>query len=149
MILLLSTLLCLDDDKTSELRELDYAHPVVAKFDRLLVEGKHSGFGCFYLSENLNENDDYSFWVQKDDQENTYDMSPALPMALDHPSGAPLNLYNDQHMCLHFGMTGDGDRDKCINPEGFARFLGLLESIPIHSTGSTHESSEHATPDLR
>ena len=46
-------------------------------------------------------------------------------------SGGPLNLYNDQNMCLHFGMTTDGVKDQCIHLEGFANFLGLLESIPF------------------
>jgi hypothetical protein len=64
-------------------------------------------------------------------------------------SGGPLNLYNDQNMCLHFGMTIDGVTDQCIHPEGFASFLGLLESIPFHDVGSNYGSTEHAMPDLR
>ncbi|KAK6141367.1 hypothetical protein DH2020_024884 [Rehmannia glutinosa] len=101
--------------------------PDVAKFDRLLVEGKHN-FGCFYLSENLDVNDDYTFWVHKDDR-----------------IRGPLDLYNDQHICVHFGMYIDEDKDQCMNSDGFARFLGLLESIPFHNTGQ----NEHVTPDTR
>lgn len=52
-------------------------------------------------------------------------------------------------MCLHFGMTIDGVTDQCIHPEGFASFLGLLESIPFHDVGSNYGSTEHAMPDLR
>ncbi|KAF5936733.1 hypothetical protein HYC85_024239 [Camellia sinensis] len=129
--------------------DLEHAHPIVAKFDRLLVEGKHGTVGCFYLSENLNENVDYTFWAQKVDHQDMYDLPQALPDALDHHYGGPLNLYNDQNMCLQFGMTVNGDNDKCINPEGFAGFLGFLESIPIHDNGSDYGSAEHAMPDSR
>lgn len=52
-------------------------------------------------------------------------------------------------MCMHFGMTTDGDKDQCINMEGFASFLGLLESIPVHNIGSNDESHGHAMPDSR
>ncbi|KAL7198730.1 hypothetical protein ACSBR2_021101 [Camellia fascicularis] len=129
--------------------DLEHTHPIVAKFDRLLVEGKHGTVGCFYLSENLNENVDYTFWAQKVDHQDMYDLPQALPDALDHHYGGPLNLYNDQNMCLQFGMTVNGDNDKCINPEGFAGFLGFLESIPIHDNGSDYGSAEHAMPDSR
>lgn len=46
-------------------------------------------------------------------------------------------------------MTVDGAKDQCINPEGFASFLGLLQSIPLHDTGSNYGSFEYAMPDLR
>ena len=63
--------------------------------------------------------------------------------------GGPLCLYNDQNFCLHLGMNVDGTKDQCINPEGFANFLGLLESIPLHDTGPNYGSFEYAMPDLR
>ncbi|KAA8543285.1 hypothetical protein F0562_021220 [Nyssa sinensis] len=132
-----------------EWSESERAHPVIAKFDRLLVEGKHSSVGCFYLSENLDENVDYTFRVKKFDQKDMYDLPQALPEAFDHRCGGPLNLYKGQNMCAHFGMTTNGGRDQCINPEGFASFLGLLESIPFHNIGSDYGSFEHALPDLR
>ncbi|KAM7521632.1 hypothetical protein LguiA_011534 [Lonicera macranthoides] len=72
------------DNNPSELIELEHAPPIIGKFDRLLVKGKHSSFACFYLSENLDENDDYTFCAQKDDKENIYDSPPALPDAIDH-----------------------------------------------------------------
>ncbi|KAK6141570.1 hypothetical protein DH2020_024671 [Rehmannia glutinosa] len=118
--------------------------PDVAKFDRLLVEGKHN-FGCFYLSENLDVNDDYTFWVHKDDRESVSDLSPALTGIDQFSWSGPLDLYNDQHICVHFGMYIDEDKDQCMNSDGFARFLGLLESIPFHNTGQ----NEHVTPDTR
>ena len=63
--------------------------------------------------------------------------------------GGPLNLYNGQNLCSHFGMTTDGFKDQCINPEGFASFLGLLESIPFHNSDSNYGSFEYAMPDSR
>lgn len=64
-------------------------------------------------------------------------------------AGRYLNFYSDQNMCLRFGMSTDGYKDQCINPEGFASFLGLLESIPISNIGSNNGSNQHSTPDLR
>lgn len=46
-------------------------------------------------------------------------------------------------------MTVNGDKDQCINPEGFASFIGMLQSIPFHGAGSDNKSFEHAMPDLR
>ncbi|RVW54695.1 hypothetical protein CK203_071917 [Vitis vinifera] len=120
------------------------------------VEGKHGSFWCFYLSENLNENRDYILRAQKDDEEgDMFNLPQALPEALGHHCGnflilgGPLNLYNGQNLCLHFGMTTDGFKDQCINPEGFASFLGLLESIPFHNSDSNYGSFEYAMPDSR
>ncbi|XAR58577.1 Phosphoprotein phosphatase [Bertholletia excelsa] len=129
----------------NEESELGHAHPIMTKFDRLLVEGNHETVGCFYLSENLDENVDYAFWFQKVDRQDVYDLPQASPEGL----GGPLNLYNDHNMCLHFGMTINGDNGKCINPEGFAGFLGLLESIPIYNNGSEDGSDDHAVPNSR
>lgn len=42
------------------------------------VEGKHNNFRCFYLSENLDVNDDYTFWIHKDDREPVSELLPAL-----------------------------------------------------------------------
>lgn len=49
-------------------------------------------------------------------------------------------------MCLHFGMTMDGIKDQCINPGGFASFIGLLESIPFLDVGSVG-SNEYVMPE--
>ncbi|KAL0459488.1 UNVERIFIED_CONTAM: putative inactive protein kinase [Sesamum latifolium] len=131
------------DDNAPVLMELQ-PHPDVAKFDRLLVEGNHN-FGCFYLSENLDVNDDYTFWIHKDDQEFVSDHSPALTGTDQFLWSGQLDLYNDQHICVHFGMHIDEDKDQCMNSDAFARFLGLLESIPFHNTGQ----NEHVTSDTR
>lgn len=63
--------------------------------------------------------------------------------------GGALNLYNDENFCFYFGMAIGGAKEQCINLEAFANFLGLLESIPFHDTGSSHGSDEHAMPDSR
>ncbi|EYU46523.1 hypothetical protein MIMGU_mgv1a024497mg, partial [Erythranthe guttata] len=109
------------------------------------VEGKHNNYGCFYLSENLDVNDDYTFWVHKDDRESVSDLSPALTGAYQFPWGGPLDVYNDQNFCVHFGIYIDEDKDHCMNSDGFARFLGLLQSVPFHNT--VHH--EHVTSDTR
>ena len=51
------------------------------------VERKKSSFGCFYLSENLNEIDDHTFWVEKDDHEHSFKLTQALPSAVTHTCG--------------------------------------------------------------
>ncbi|GAY55738.1 hypothetical protein CUMW_166470 [Citrus unshiu] len=130
------------------LLQLKHAHPLTTKFDRLLVEGNHGSFGCFYLSENLNDNVDSTFGAQKDDPEDyVFDLSQTLPDALNHQYGELLNLYNDQNMCLHFGTTMDGIKDQCFKPGGFASFVGLLESIPFLDVGSEYGSNEYVMPE--
>nr|GMC79597.1 probable protein phosphatase 2C 51 [Ipomoea batatas] len=126
----------------SKLAEMEQAHPVVTYLDRLLVVGKDR---CFYLSENLDEKDDNTFWIQKDDREYPYELGHGLSEGAGYSSGGPVNLYNDQHLCLNFGMNFEGNKEQCINPEGFARFLGLLESVPFNDTFS----NEQATADSR
>lgn len=63
--------------------------------------------------------------------------------------GGPVDLYNNQNFCIHLGPTVNEDKDQCINPEGFSSFIGLLESIPLHDTGSNNGSSDYSMPDLR
>lgn len=64
-------------------------------------------------------------------------------------SGGLVNLYNNQNFCFHLGPTLNEAEDRCINPEGFASFIGLLESIPLHDTDSSNGSSDYSMPDLR
>lgn len=63
--------------------------------------------------------------------------------------GGPVNLYNNQNFCFHLGMTVNGANEQCINPESFASFIGLLESIPLHDTGSDNGSFDSSFPDTR
>ncbi|XP_070012501.1 uncharacterized protein [Nicotiana sylvestris] len=129
----------------SVLTEEEHGHPLVSNFGRLLIEGKQSNYGCFYLSENLDVNDEYTFWVQKDVHEYEHELLHALPDSIGQNPGGALDLYNDQHMCVHFGMNFSENKDQCINPEGFARFLGLLESIPFNDSST----NDHARVDSR
>ncbi|KZV22526.1 hypothetical protein F511_09048 [Dorcoceras hygrometricum] len=131
------------EDNTSILIKPQH-HADIAKFDRLLVEGKHN-FGSFYLSESLDVNDDYTFWLHKDDQESIYDLAHALPGGDNFNWSGPLDLYNEHHICAHFGMFINEDKDQCVNSDSFSRFLGLLESIPFHYTGQ----KEHVASDSR
>lgn len=61
----------------------------------------------------------------------------------------PVNLYNKQNFCFDLGMTVNGAKEQCINPEAFASFIGLLESIPLHDTGSNNGSFDSSMPDTR
>ncbi|XP_010256233.2 PREDICTED: probable protein phosphatase 2C 51 [Nelumbo nucifera] len=120
------------DFKLSGLVSMEYAHQTMGNFKRLLVEGKHGRLGCFYLSENLNENMDYAFRIQKDDQkDDMYNLHQTLPQALGHQHGGPLNFYNDQSLCLHFGM--DIEEEYVYNVESYM-YLNL---------GSQSNSSGH------
>ncbi|XP_057800960.1 uncharacterized protein LOC131016306 isoform X2 [Salvia miltiorrhiza] len=132
------------DANTSVLAELQLL-PDVTKFDRLLVEGKHNKFRCFYLSENLDVNDDYTFWIHKDDREPVAEQLPALSGTNQFTWSRFLDFYSDQHTCMHFGSYIDEEKGHCMSSDSFARFLGLLESIPLHNSGQ----SEHATSDTR
>lgn len=76
---------------------------------------------------------------------NTKSLPPLVIELLFLYAGGPLDVYNDQHLCLHFGIYIDEDKDHCMNSDGFARFLGLLESIPFHNPGQR----EHVTSDTR
>lgn len=46
-------------------------------------------------------------------------------------------------------MTVDGAKNQCINPDGFASFVGFLESIPFHDAGLGNGSFEYDIPNLR
>ena len=50
-----------------------------------------------------------------------------------------LDLYRDQDLCLSFQLASEDANKKCLNPEGFASFFGLIRSIPfdIHQFNST------------
>ncbi|XP_047954658.1 uncharacterized protein LOC125200884 isoform X4 [Salvia hispanica] len=132
------------DANTSILAELRPL-PDVTKFDRLLVEGKHNNFRCFYLSENLDVNDDYTFWIHKDGREPVSEQLTALSGAHQFTWSRPIDFYSDQHTCMHFGSYIDDEKDHCMSSDGFARFLGFLGSIPLHNSGQ----NEHATSDTR
>ncbi|KAI3967008.1 hypothetical protein MKW92_046135 [Papaver armeniacum] len=122
----------------SALVPMEYGQRVMTTFNRLLVEGTHEKFGCFYLSENLNQNVD-----------EVNDQSQALPEAFAQFDSGPLNLYTDQNLCLNFGLEVE-EKGQCINPENFTRFLGILESIPFANVDSNFsESVGYETPNSK
>ncbi|WOK99236.1 hypothetical protein Cni_G07948 [Canna indica] len=131
----------LDDAFISGHVPIENSNHMASKFNHFLVETKHRTFGCFYLSENLNEKMDYVFQSPKESQ-NGGDHSlyqPLLDSEMPYGGGALLELYKDQKLCWHFGIH-DGDRGKCTSPDVFVNFLGLLDSIPYSDVG--HDSSE-------
>ncbi|KAL6214655.1 hypothetical protein ACLB2K_014087 [Fragaria x ananassa] len=130
-----------------DLKQLEYAHPVIAKFERLMVEGKHGWVGCFYLSENLDEQAEHVLQTIDDHENYVYDLPQALPEALEQHFGGPLNFYHNQNFCMYLGLNADNARDQCIN--GFASFLSLLESIPFDDAGSNNGSFDNSIPDRR
>ncbi|XP_057423128.1 uncharacterized protein LOC130717044 isoform X3 [Lotus japonicus] len=135
---------------SSELIHLEHPHLVDTKFKRILVEGNHGDFGCFYLSENLDELVDSKGPAKKTDREDhLYELPPPPPDALHAALDGPVNLYNKQNFCFHLGPTVSEAKDQCINPEGFASFIGILGSIPLNDTGSNNGSSDYSMPDLR
>ncbi|KAJ7977340.1 Protein phosphatase 2C family protein [Quillaja saponaria] len=139
-----------DNAMASDLLQLEHAHSVNAKFERILVEVKKGNVGCFYLSENLDEHLDYTWRAKKNGWEDSiYDIPQALPQSIDQQYGGPVNLYNNENFCFHLGITTTGAKDQCVNPEGFASFLGLLESIPLHDLSSNNGSYDHTMPDMR
>ncbi|CAJ2644045.1 unnamed protein product [Trifolium pratense] len=139
------------NDITSDLLHLEHPHLLDTKFKRILVEVKHGDFGCFYLSENLDDSVDSKWPPKKDDREDyLYELPQPLPDALHQQAvDGPVILYNDQNFCFHLSSTINQAKDQCINPEGFASFIGLLESIPLIDAGSDNESSDYSMPDSR
>lgn len=47
------------------------------------------------------------------------------------------------------GTATNENQDQCINPDSFATFLGLLESVPLHGFGAHNGTDEIPFPDLR
>lgn len=140
----------LDTSIGLDLLQLDDAHPLTTKFNRLLVEGRHEGYSCFYLYENLDGDVDDMLQLGDDKLEDyVHDLPQALPSSFEQRYGGALNLYNDENFCWNFRTANGGAKDQCINPEAFANFIGLLESIPFHDAGSSYGSDGHAMPDSR
>ncbi|CAK8571876.1 unnamed protein product [Lathyrus sativus] len=140
------------NDITSDLLHLEHTRLQDTKFKRILVEVKHGDFGCFYLAENLDDSVESKWPAKKDDWENyLYELPQPLPNDLHQQAevDGPIILYSDQNFCFYLSSTINEAKDQCINPEGFASFIGLLESIPLHDTGSDNASSDYSMPDSR
>ncbi|XP_057517560.1 uncharacterized protein LOC130798539 isoform X2 [Amaranthus tricolor] len=138
----------LNSEKISiSLVQVEQSYPVLAKFDRLLVEGKPSNSVCYYLYENLKENEEDTFSHSVDEkQEDIYDVPFALPGNLGHSCGESLKV-NENSFCFLFGMISDGSQENFRYPEDLSSFLALLESIPLQQ--SSFATFEHSKPDMR
>ncbi|XP_020586036.1 uncharacterized protein LOC110028503 isoform X2 [Phalaenopsis equestris] len=119
-----------------------YYKKIISKFDRLMIEARNTTFGCFYLSENLNNDMEYIFQFPKTDRESAFsELDHALPEPVDsYSSGGSLDLYNDPEFCWHFGIH-EGDKGQCTSPEVFTSFLGLLDSVSYNDAKSNHTKS--------
>nr|CAD1822491.1 unnamed protein product [Ananas comosus var. bracteatus] len=130
------------DATSSSILAMEYFDNLTAKFQRFLVEAKCKRFGCFYLSENLNEDMDYIFRAPEvhhnDDIHDLNDTSPEP--VLSNPSARPLELYKDQRFCWHFGLQ-DIEKGQCTSPEIFTMFVGLLDSLPSNNSKSRSPNS--------
>ncbi|CAH8349398.1 unnamed protein product [Eruca vesicaria subsp. sativa] len=101
-------------------------HPHATMFNRLLVEVKNGSFACFYMSEHL-----VGTSLVQWDNLNAYvnDLPQVLPASVEPFSG----------WCLPSATAVNENQDQCINPDSFATFLGLLESVPLHGFGNGTE----------
>ncbi|XP_020099781.1 uncharacterized protein LOC109718161 isoform X2 [Ananas comosus] len=130
------------DATSSSILAMEYFDNLTAKFQRFLVEAKCKRFGCFYLSENLNEDMDYIFRVPEvHHNDDIHDLNETSPEpVLSNPSARPLELYKDQRFCWHFGLQ-DIEKGQCTSPEIFAMFVGLLDSLPSNDSKSRSPNS--------
>lgn len=137
------------EENPINLVQLKHAYAIVAKFDRLLVERKQGNFGCYYLYENLKENEEDTFCHPEEEKSGVYGIPHALPGRFDHSCGEYVKLDMENDFCFHFGILSDGSRDESRYPEDLSSFLALLESIPLHHAESSYGSFEHVKPDMR
>ena len=63
--------------------------------------------------------------------------------------GASEHLPGDKGWCLPSATAINENQDQCINPDSFATFLGLLESVPFHGFGANNGTEEISFPDSR
>ncbi|KAJ0974079.1 hypothetical protein J5N97_016044 [Dioscorea zingiberensis] len=139
-----------NDVSCTSLVPMEYTDQIMLKFNRLLVEAKYKGVGCFYLSENLNETMDFVFQdpngYQKVEED---DLLTALPESLEatHSRVGFSDLYDDHKFCSFIDTYHEANKGQCASPEVFAKLLGLLDSIPYNET--TSESIQHEAPNIR
>ncbi|KAL0725229.1 hypothetical protein Bca4012_039828 [Brassica carinata] len=108
--------------------------PHATMFNRLLVEVKNGSFYCFYMSEHLTG----TSLVQMDNLNGSMsDLPQVLPASVEPFSG----------WCLPSATAINENQDQCINPDSFATFLGLLESVPFHGFGANNGTEEISSPD--
>ncbi|XP_072990373.1 uncharacterized protein [Typha latifolia] len=140
-----------NDAISSSLLAMEYFNHMTEKFQRLLVEARLKRLGCFYLSENLNQETDYIFRApdiyQTDDVHDFHHMSTGPTMS--YHSEGPLLLYKEKKFCWYFGFQNE-EKGQCTSPEVFAKYLGLLDSLPYNGNRSnTSDSVGYKIPDFR
>lgn len=129
---------------STSLMPLEYYYQIMSKFNHLLVETKHKSSGCFYLTENLNDDVDYVFQAPEDDKVDVHEFHSSYEdINNSYFGGSLVDVYKDQSLCWHFGLH-DGDKGQCTSPQIFAKFVGLLDSIPY--TDSRTNSSDSSYP---
>jgi hypothetical protein len=67
----------------------------------------------------------------------------------DLPQVLPASAEQFPGWCLPSGTATNENQDQCINPDSFATFLGLLESVPLHGFGAKNGTDEIPFPDSR
>ncbi|KAL9227537.1 hypothetical protein vseg_003215 [Gypsophila vaccaria] len=137
------------EEVPTSLVHLEHAHPFVAMFDRLLIEGKYGYFGCYYLYENLKETEDPLSNEEDENPEYYYGTRYALPGYFDHSCGESMGLNEENDFCFNFGMISDGSGYDRMYPEDLSSFFALLESIPLQHPGSKFGSFAHPEPKTR
>jgi hypothetical protein len=65
----------------------------------------------------------------------------------DLPQVLPASAEQFPGWCLPSGTATNENQDQCINPDSFATFLGLLESVPLHGFGAKNGTDEIPFPD--
>ncbi|XP_020882096.1 probable protein phosphatase 2C 51 isoform X2 [Arabidopsis lyrata subsp. lyrata] len=114
--------------------QLKQAQPLATMFNRLLVEVKNGSFCRFYMSENL-------IGASQGQMDNLNGYMGDLPQVL------PASAEPFPGWCLSSGTATNENQDQCINPDSFATFLGLLESVPLHGFGANNGTDEIPFPD--
>ncbi|KAJ3675586.1 hypothetical protein LUZ60_004628 [Juncus effusus] len=124
----------------SSVLEKDYFDLLTARFHSSLVEAKNKRFGCFYLSESLDEYTDYIFRDPNYDSYNDIVIHNSFhnsePIYSNHH---PVGLYKEHDFCWFFGLE-DEEKDHCTNLYSFSKFIGLLDSLPNADTNSNDSS---------
>ncbi|WZY87408.1 hypothetical protein YC2023_044143 [Brassica napus] len=124
----------LPGDISSGPLQFKQAQPHATMFNRLLVEVKNGSFYCFYMSEHL-------MGTSLGQMDNLNDYMSDLPQVL------PASVEPFSGWCLPSATATNENQDQCINPDSFATFLGLLESVPFHGFGANNGTEEIPFPD--
>ncbi|KAH9318303.1 hypothetical protein KI387_020072, partial [Taxus chinensis] len=130
------------DVTTHEMPERN-KHNILGDVPDMLIQGRKNEFSCYHLIENLDDDKDCVFLSHNTDIIKEHDGVQALPEGIvPHSWKGQLDLYHDHELCLSLQLASKEGNEKCLNPEGFSSFFGLIRSIPFdsHHYNSTKES---------